>query len=71
MVQILAFGLSPSADNVTKAITALPEMPQLSLDHARKDITVHMETSLHSLSLRLRVNSCLYTRVSKTHIYCW
>ncbi|KAK2847208.1 hypothetical protein Q5P01_010207 [Channa striata] len=42
------------AGSVTAAITALPEMAQLSLDHVRKDITAHMETPLRSLSLRLQ-----------------
>jgi len=50
MAQTLAIGLFPSADSVMEAIIALPEMAQLSPDHAKKDITVHMETSLHSLS---------------------
>lgn len=69
MVQILAIGLFPSADNATEAITVLPEMPQLSPDRARKDITVHMETSLHSLSHRLQVSKCLYTNALQNHTF--
>lgn len=60
MVLTLATGLSLSAGSVTVAITALPEMAQLSLDHVRKDITAHMETLLHNLSHRLQVNKYLH-----------
>lgn len=56
MVLTQATGLSLSVGSVMAAITALPEMAQLLLAHARKDITAHMETSLHSLSQRLEVN---------------
>lgn len=54
-----ASGPSLSAGSVTAAITALPEMAQLSLDHVRKDITAHMETPLHNLSYRLKVKKHL------------
>lgn len=56
MVLTLATGLSLSAGSVMAAITALPEMAQLSLDHVRKDITAYLETPLHNLSHRLQVN---------------
>ncbi|KAM7413317.1 hypothetical protein PAMA_020621 [Pampus argenteus] len=43
------------AGSVMVAITALPEMAQLSLDHVKKDITAPTETLLHNLSpLRLQ-----------------
>lgn len=62
-------GLSLSADSVMVAITALPEMAQLSLDHVRKDITAHMETRLHNLSHRLQVNKHIYyEHTACTHI---
>lgn len=48
MVLTLATGPSHSAGSVTAVITALPEMAPLSLDHVRKDITVHMETPLQN-----------------------
>lgn len=59
MVLTPAMSLSCSAGSVTPAITALPEMAQLSLGRVRKDITAHMETSLHSLSQWLQVNMLL------------
>lgn len=56
-VQIQATGLSLSAGSVTVAITVIPEMVQLSLDHVRQGITVHMETLLHGLHYRMQVNT--------------
>lgn len=58
--QTQATRLSLSANSVTAAITALPEMAQLSLDHVGKDITAHMEAPLHNLCHRLQVNIHIY-----------
>ena len=64
-----ATGLSLSAGSVTAAITALPEMAQLSLDHVRKDITAHLETPLRDLSRRLQVNNPLHQMcASRSHV---
>lgn len=51
-----ATGLLLNANCVMVDITVLPEMAQLSLAHARKDIIVHKETPLHSLSFKLEAS---------------
>lgn len=68
---IQATHLSLSADNVTLAITAHPEMAQLSLDHARKDITVHMETPLHNRSYSLQVTRHLHCYAPTFSSHLW
>lgn len=60
MVLTQATHLYLSADNVMAAITALPEMAQLSLVRVRKDITAHMGARLHNLCGRLEVNMSFF-----------
>lgn len=57
MVPIQDTGLCLNANSVMVAITAPPQMAQLSVERVRKDITAYVETPLLDPSRGLRVTS--------------